>query len=194
GDVPHEAAALAALLRGFIDRVPAGQPVLFVLDALNQLDETDHAHEMAWLPARLPPHVKVVASCITGPGDEGDAGPILEAFRRRPPRHVRILPLADAERRAIVRQVPSLSAKALDGHQVGLLLDNPATRNPLYLLVALEELRGFGSYEQLNERIAAFPREGDSVTALFRQVLERLEQEFDPDLVRGVLTALASAR
>ena len=80
--------------------------------------------------------------------------------------------------------------------------------------MALEELRGFGSFEQLDDRIAALPRDGladavleragfspaamrqagDPLTALFVQVIERLELEFDPGLVHDVLTLLASAR
>jgi hypothetical protein len=53
-----------------------------------------------------------------------------------------------------------MSAKNLSPRQIGLLLSNPATENPLFLLVALEELRGFGSFEQLEARIAAFPWPG----------------------------------
>ena len=95
-----------------------------------------------------------------------------------------------------------------------LLLANPATKNPLFLLVALEELRGFGSFEQLETRIAAFPRPGgtgvppvledstgkmpvppsDTVAAIFGQVIERLREEFDGDVVRTVLALLACAR
>jgi hypothetical protein len=62
------------------------------------------------------------------------------------------------------------------------------------LLVALEELRGSGSFEQLNARIVAFPREGDTVTAIFDQVIERLRDEFDPDVVLSVLGPLAASR
>jgi hypothetical protein len=135
--------------------------------------------------------VKVVVSCIS---DASGPEAALEAFQRRPHHIVPITSLTDAERREIIRQVPSLSAKTLDTEQIRLLLDNPATANPLFLLVALEELRGFGSYEQLNDRIARFPRDGDTVTALFTQVMERLEEEFDRELVRTVLSLLAAAR
>ena len=107
---------------------------------------------------------------------------------------MRVEPLTNDERFEIVCQVPSLSAKRLGPKQIQLLLSNPATDNPLFLLVALEELRGFGSYEQLDARIAAFPREGDTVTAIFDQVIERLREEFDADVVRSVLALLACAR
>ena len=57
----------------------------------------------------------------------------------------RVDELTDDERMEIIREVPSVSAKTLDKNQIKMLLDNPATKNPLYLLIALEELRGFGS-------------------------------------------------
>ncbi len=198
-EVPEEAAKLSVAFREFVGKVPADMRVLLVIDALNQLDEADRAQELYWLPTELPPQVKVIVSCITDVGVPASAGsssaqPVLEAFRSRKHCPVQLAALSDAEQRLIIRQVPSLSAKTLDDDQVRLLLSNPATANPLFLLVALEELRGFASYERLNERIAAFPREGDIVTAIFTQVIERLAEEFNQKLVETVLTLLASAR
>ncbi len=190
-DVPADTNGLITTFRKFLDAVPAGRQVVLAIDALNQLDEADNAQGLAWLPWRTPGHVKVVLSCIADPGR---AEPALEAMAHRPHTAVPVEPLTAAERRQILKEVPSLSAKALDSPQVQALLDNPATANPLFLLVALEELRGFGSYEQLNRRIATFPREGETVTALFLQVIDRLEGEFDPAAVRDLLTLLASAR
>ncbi len=198
-DVPEEAAKLTVTFQEFVGKVPADTRVLLVIDALNQLDEADRAQELYWLPRELPPQVKVIVSCIsdtlapTGRG-QGEGQAVLEAFRWRKHSPVQLAALSDAEQRLIIRQVPSLSAKTLDDDQVRLLLSNPATANPLFLLVALEELRGFGSYEQLNNRIAEFPKEGDTVTAIFTQVIERLEEEFDHETVHAVLTLLASAR
>jgi len=190
-DVPDEAAQLAVAFREFVGRVPADARALVVIDALDQLDETDRARELSWLPAAFPPHVKVVVSCVSDPGD---TEPALAALGRRELRRVRVPTLTDAEQRRIIREVPSLSAKTLDEGQVRLLASNPAAANPLFLLVALEELRGFAPYERLDERIAAFPRDGDAVTALFGQVIDRLAEEFDPRLVERVLTSLAAAR
>ena len=190
-EVPQTVNELAPRLREFIERVPDDRHVVFVIDALNQLDEADNAHTMYWLPWQFPAHVKVVTSCIADPGRPEQ---VLQAFENRPHASVEIGALTGDERLEIVREVPSLSAKTLDPKQVGLLLENPATENPLFLLVALEELRGFGSFEHLAARIHAFPREGDTVTAIFTQVIERLEDDFGADLTRTILTLLASAR
>src|SRR5262249_18948739 len=130
-------------------------------------------------------------SCIDEP--ERDQS-LLEKLRRRGLIEFEVNPLTVHECLVIVRRVPSLSAKTLDKAQRRLLLENPASSNPLFLLVALEELRGFGSYEQLNNRIAGFPHEGDVVKAIFTQVIERIEKEYRVDLGQSVLTLLASAR
>ena len=190
-DVPEETNQLVSAFRGFLSRVPENRRILLVIDALNQLDETDHAQALGWLPWGPPPHVRIVASCI----EEADAQEgVLDQFAAHSHRRVDVLPLTDEERREIVREVPLLSAKTLSPDQVGILLANPTTTNPLFLLVALEELRGFGSYEQLNGRIQAFPRSGDTITALFIQVIQRLEEDFGQPLSHAVLSMLASAR
>jgi tetratricopeptide (TPR) repeat protein len=190
-EVPGEMAALITIFRSFIFQIPEDIRIFIVIDALNQLDKADSAHELTWLPEELPQHVKVVISCAS---DGTMEEPVLEALKRRQVHSLDVPPLSDDERRKIIRKVPSLSAKTLDDEQVDLLLDNPATINPLYLGVALEELRGFGMYEQLNERIASFPRDGEVVTAIFIQVIERLEEDFGQELVRTLLSMLASAR
>lgn len=190
-EISQDTNSLSILFRQFITQIPENRHVLFVLDALNQLDEADNAHTLNWMPWKLPSHVKIIASYIDDPDRQET---VLKTIRQRGCIELRLKPLTDEERFEIVRQVPSLSAKTLDAEQVDLLLENPATTNPLYLLVALEELRGFGSFEELNECIKSFPREGETVSALFQQVIERLETEFGNELVRRVFTLIATAR
>lgn len=190
-DVPQDTNGLITNFRQFLEKIPADRRVVIVIDALNQLDQADNAQQLTWLPWKFPGHVKLVCSCIDDPGREEQ---VLKAFAHRPHNAVAVEPLSTAEREAILKQVPSLSAKTLDARQVKMLLDNPATANPLFLLVALEELRGFGSYEQLNRRIETFPRDGETVTALFRQVIERLERDFNREAVHSLLTLLATAK
>lgn len=189
--VPADTNSLITTFRQFVGEVPPNRRLLLVIDALNQLDESDNAQQLHWLPSQFPPHVRVVTSCIDDP-DRTEAA--LQAFEHRPHQRIPVEPLTHHERFEIVEKVPLLSAKSLDPRQVQWLLDKPATSNPLYLLVALEELRGFGSYEQLNRCIEQFPTGDDAVTEIFVQVLHRLQDEFDPATVYDVLTLLACAR
>ncbi|MFI5453968.1 MAG: DUF4062 domain-containing protein [Isosphaerales bacterium] len=208
-------ARLATLWREVLNKITKGHRVVIVLDALNQLEEGDRARELWWLPRDLLPHVKIVASCIVAPNSvEANQDPIAGAFRNRPHHPVGVGALRVRDALTIVRRVPSLSAKTLDRRQRRRLLEKPATANPLYLRVALEELRGFGSFEELGDRIAALPQEGlpeevyrkagfshnamrvagDPLTALFVQMIQRLRNEFKPKVARAVLTLLATAR
>jgi len=209
-DVPQETPALVVRLRDFLARIPAGRHVLLVIDAINMLDPADRAETLDWLPAILPPTVRAVLSS-TSQDPVGQR--IVRQAASRGLGRLDVSELTDQERREIVRQVPLLSAKRLDDHQIGLLLANPETRNPLYLLAALEELKGFGSYERLTDRIAAFPHPGMDASALaragfkpapadnlsgdvqvFLQVVQRLERECGSHLVRRVLSLLAVSR
>lgn len=190
-DVPPDTNSLITTFRQFVSLVPGNRKVIFVIDALNQFDEAENAHQLYWLPWQFPPHVKVILSCIDDPGREEE---ILKAFEHRQVERIEVPLLTDEERFEIVKEVPSLSAKSLDPKQIQLLLENPATKNPLFLLIALEELRGFGSYEQLEKRIRLFPSGEDAVTELFVQVIHRLQDEFDSGEVYDVLSLLASAR
>jgi tetratricopeptide (TPR) repeat protein len=170
--------------------LPASARVLLVLDGLNQLDPDRRVDSLVWLPERLPPNVRVLCSCISSQ----QTSPLLTAFGKRPHIKVALEPLEDDERRAIVRAVPKLVAKTLDDRQLEALLANPATRNPLFLMVALEELRGFGSFEQLNDMINRLPRGPSAVTQLFDQVLARLEEEFSRPVVEWALGLLACSK
>lgn len=190
-EVPFDTSKLVLTFQDFVRRVPKEHRVVFVIDALNQLDETDNAHELYWLPREWPDSVNCFTSCIAR---EDKDLPVLEGFQGRRNYTLKVEDLTDDERLAIIADVPSMSAKRLDSQQVRMLIENPATRNPLFLLVALEELRGFGSYEQLNLRLSQLPREGDTVMAIFTQVIDRLENDFDQGVVRRVLSYLACAR
>jgi len=75
----------------------------------------------------------------------------------------------------------------LDEQQISVLLAHPGVENPLYLRVALEELRLFGSYEQLTGRIEAL---APDVSSLFDQVLARLEEDHGHEFVTEAFSLL----
>ena len=42
------------------------KPLVLFLDALDQLSDSDNARNLIWLPAELPPHVRLVVSTLPG--------------------------------------------------------------------------------------------------------------------------------
>jgi hypothetical protein len=189
-----EAESPDQIIRAFqiaITSLPDSARVVLVFDALNQLDADDRAETLVWLPERLPANVRVLCSAATGPQR---VPKVLTAFGERHFVAVPMEPLTWDERRDIVKAVPKLVAKTLDDRQIDALLANPATDNPLFLMVALEELRGSGSFENLNHLIDRLPGTGDALTTLFEQIFERLEDDFGSSLVKRVLSLLVCAR
>jgi WD40 repeat protein len=191
--IPDDPSKLPETFRQMVQALPKGARAFFIIDGVNQFDELGGGQEMRWLPRQLPPGVKIIVSCIEEPSRSSKA---LQALRATGTPEIRVEPLSNTERLEIVDKVPSLSAKSLDPSQIALLLANPATANPLYLLVALEELRGFGSFEKLNDKIRSFPAiEGEEgLNLLFGLVLERLEQETEKETVSTIMSLLASSR
>jgi hypothetical protein len=125
-------------------------------------------------------------------------------------------PLDLDERKEIVRKTLWEYRKKLDDRQMKRLLSKKDAYKPLYLIVACEELRVFGVYELVSERIASM---AETVPALFEevravffrkveeewhtltspargvaQVLTRLEKDHGWDLVRNALALLQCSR
>ncbi|GIW92450.1 MAG: hypothetical protein KatS3mg110_0491 [Pirellulaceae bacterium] len=71
--LPAEVSSLARELEERLGWATPDRPILVFLDALDQLDPTDGAHTLWWLPRELPEHVKLVASVLEQEGDAGAA-------------------------------------------------------------------------------------------------------------------------
>lgn len=162
--------------------------IVIIIDGLNQLDPANRALSLDWLPTRSP--VKIILSTIEGDPTHN----ILRRRRRSPPELV--LPHLDAkDRQAIVRLTLAEYHKKLDerpmNDQMRLLLKKTDAVSPLYLILACEELRMFGVFEQLSERIKAL---SSQLPRLMEEILHRLETDHGKVLVSTALGCIASAR
>ncbi len=157
---------LPETFRSFLTKVKG--KTIILIDGLNQLDETERAHDLNWLPNELSKNVRIIVSTL-----EGDTK---EALEKKIPEKLVITPLTDEERTKIIREMPSVFCKTLDEIHIKALLAKKETANPLYLKVALEELRIYGGFgkkgERLEELIQKFPTD---VVDMFVYILNRLE-------------------
>ena len=189
GEIPSNPSELPAALQRFFGMVPESKRVALFIDGLDQLDAFDREKGLSWLPFGFPKNVKMVVSCL----DDEAGRAMLEELKRRKVQIETVPPLDKKDIASIIDEVPSLSAKTLDTKQREHLLSNPAAFNPLYVQVALEELRGFGSFQLLDERIKLFTKATD-VVGLFGQVIETLELYFGKQLVKELLCLLGASR
>ena len=187
-EVPDDPQKLLRKWPDFLEKAAAQRRVILLLDALNQLDPLDHSHELGWIPYRIPQGVTLVASAL--PGD------CLDRLRHRVSGEavIDVPVLAAPARQALVETHLGQRRKRLSPAQLERLLDTtkrPEAGLPLYLLVALEELSLFGSYEALDGRIDLLP---PTVAGLFDQVLERLEHDHGREMTESICRWIAVSR
>jgi nephrocystin-3 len=192
-DIPSEPEKLRETLPLWLAQTVSKGPVVLVLDGLNQVRGSEPDQRLLFLPRHLPRHVVAIASAL--------AGPALDALRERGwTEHE--LPLAtEAEIDAMVAKYLGHHSRALEPALQQAVVTAPGPKNPLFLRTVLEELRQFGSFERLPERVAHYLEVSDP-KELFQRVIARWQEDFDgndsegasSDLVRRALTHLWAAR
>lgn len=187
-EVPEDPLMLSQKWPEFLEEAGSQGRVILLLDALDQLDQLDQSHELGWMPGRMPPGVTLVVSTL--PGD------CLERLRRRVRAEeiIDVPVLAERDRQSLVEAYLGLRRKKLSRDQLDRLFDTakrPDAGLPLYLLVALEELSLFGSYEALTDRIDLLP---PTVAELFDQVLSRVEQDHGREMTTSICRWIAVSR
>ncbi|MCX6901212.1 MAG: TIR domain-containing protein [Verrucomicrobia bacterium] len=171
--------------------------IVILLDALNQLSD---GHDLQWLPARLGSSVRVIASCVEDATAKADSPEqrVFHALTSRQSESLRVPlgPLMEADVRTIIVAYFKAHFNELDCEHLDALCAITAARNPLYLLVMLNELRTLAG-DDLNRiapaLIASMSQNRPDTVSLFRWVLQRLEV-FGPEAVQWWCLYLAHSR
>lgn len=179
-----------------------GLRCIVVLDALNQLEDRDHARLLGWLP-RQPfsgPLRLIVSTLPAAPpaGDTGKniAGDPLQAVTDRGWETLEVEPLTGDERRQMIAQYLLRFGKKLEPARIERLAGAPAAANPLYLKILLDELRVTGTHDRLDERLTEYLSAGE-IPALLDLVLKRYQRDYErerPGLVSESLGLMWAAR
>lgn len=184
--VPIEPEVIRQDFPDWIARAASTSRLILIMDGLNHLEE-DGAGELGWLPDHLPSNCRLILS--TTPGHS------LEATRRRGWDEMIVSPLSVNERRQLLVEFLAQFGRRLGRDHTDQINSAEQTANPLFLRTMLEELRQFGEHERLGERIAYYLR-AQTLTQLFDRILQRLEEDYQPelDLARKSLSWIACAR
>lgn len=183
-EIPEDGKKLSEALAVLLSAASQSQSrVVIMLDALDQLSPLEGAYELNWLLDYMPEKTRLVVSSL-----EGDCHDVLQ---RREAEEISLPPLTADEQRQIVQILLGEWRRKLDVRQMVALLAHPGVKNPLYLRVALEELRLFGKFEELTERITTL---ADDIPRLLDQVLERLEEDHGREVVTEAFGLLSCSR
>jgi len=203
--VPAELRELQEEFDRLLALATAEKPILLFLDALDQLDDADGARQTYWLRTPLPPHVKVVVSCIRDEEGPTELNESYRSFDRRKllDRAIAIESLTAPEAMSTIRlwlqhdhrrpgRCRRLTKEQFDVIAARITPNSAAAcRRPLYLRILFEECRLWPSWKKVE------PDElGEDTAALLEGLFDRLAQPavHGALLVEAVLSYIASAR
>eukprot|EP00808_Paulinella_micropora_P012336 g986.t1 len=194
-DVSDDYVILCAQFISILTKTALNKKVVLVIDAINQLAPDHKAHRMKWLPAVLPPNVRILLSTLEF--ENNTFQNTLEQFPAA--KVVNCGALSQTEQTQLVSQYLARYHKKLTqndsdkflGNQMALLLAKEQAISPLYLVLACDALRRFGVYEQLTGYIKQLPT---TLPKLFVHVLEGVEGVHGKELTVAAFALVAVSR
>ncbi len=196
-----------ATFRALLGRMAQQRRVVLAVDALDQFEATTQGRLMTWLPHKLPANVRLIATAVTG--EASAALGLRSGVELRP-----IAPLDSAEAREIAETISARYHRTLEPEVLDELLakqhaEEPAWGNPLWLVLAVEELnlldaddfaRATRAYsgapaDQLRslmlDIVAELPTD---IAGLYQTSFARAEQLFGMFLARAFIGFIAISR
>ena len=157
---------------------------VIVLDALDKLTSE---RRIGWIPKFIPERVQLVLTTLAGePMD-------VLAERGWTKSAIVIAALTRKVRRELIMSTLQRAGKALTAAQSNRILAHPLSGRPIFLRTLLEELRVFGSHEQLTAHIDMLLT-AETVDDIFERVLERIEMDIGATRVKRAMVGLWSSR
>ncbi len=169
-EIPGDSKKLRSALPELLYKIGQKGKTVIVIDALNQLETG--LSDLTWLPRHLPQNIKLVVSFKRGEEAAEELYSNLAGDQRVQLAEVK--PFEDRkDRYQLVEAYLKRYLKELDERHIDALIDSPSANNPLYLKVVLPELRVFGVFATVGEKIRT--DFGETPESAFGGVLRRLE-------------------
>ena len=184
--IPESYKDLSAFFRQSLSLATADQPLVLILDSLDQLSNEDFAKNLKWLSLKdpLPANVHLVASTL--PGQCLD---VLKAFL--PTENLlQVVPLQQHEGPAILDQMLSSAGRRITSSQRDVIMSAFARCSlPLYLRLAADIAVAWQSYDQVS--LDEFPVD---VPSLVDKLFYRLEVRYGRLFVSRSLGYITAAK
>eukprot|EP01128_Nolandella_sp_AFSM9_P003370 TRINITY_DN1445_c0_g1_i2.p1 TRINITY_DN1445_c0_g1~~TRINITY_DN1445_c0_g1_i2.p1 ORF type:complete len:1454 (-),score=310.78 TRINITY_DN1445_c0_g1_i2:10-3903(-) len=187
-EVPQDFREVVDAFPRYLNEASHRGGMVLILDALNQLDEKNNAHDLKWLPRTLPDGIKLVVSTLPGTCDK--------IARQRGWKTMEIQALSQSERRTLVVEYMQIYGKTLTENYLEMIISAPQCENALFLRTLLEEIRVFGQFENLESKLSHYLT-ARTPPQLFALSFQRLTDDFGglrKNLLKDVLSLLWVSR
>ncbi len=158
------------------------QPVLLVLDGVDNLSEDDKSKRLRWLE-KTPVGAKIIFT-TTNKDDT------LSAIRLRGAEELLLEPLDLNRRRNLIDFYLANYGKKLSHQQADRIANWVGSANANELKTWLDELISFGVFDQLDQLINYYLSSQDS-RDFYRRIIRRKEKDFDSKTVEAALSLIA---
>jgi len=161
------------------------QRTVLIIDGVDKIRDFDKDAPVSWIPDSLPPHVRLIVSA--------HHPAVIEWARRHNWKTLRLAKWSTARRLNFTVSWLESFGRKLDPAILNEIVTAPQTGEPLYLSTLLEELRMFGSFEELPNRVSKALC-ANSAKELYGQMLIRLESGCGPSRVRDFFSFMQVSR
>lgn len=186
-EIPEELAPLIQHFKKLMACATRERPLVIFLDSLDQLSGADGAHQLAWIPVQLPPHVKLVVSTLP---NYYNLLKTLQKMIDSEENFEQILPLGENLSSTILKQWLQNANRAITEDQWKIVNEAIARCNlPLYVKLVFDEICRWRSYTSPKLTTLAFTIH-DSITKLF----EKIENQHGKTLVSHALGYITAAK
>ena len=198
---PDSYQQLCADFANHLTEATAARPFTLLLDSLEQLGPTDAGWRLAWLPPRLPPHVRVVVSVLRDPSATGAASragtvdalyadTITSMAASVPDSIMTVAPLAMSESMGVLDAINESARRCLSPEQLAAVRVGFAQCSlPLYVRMVATESLHWRSF--MPPPSAPLP---PTIRGLITHYFSELEKQHGHVLVQHALGVLTAAR
>ncbi|XP_048248137.1 NACHT domain- and WD repeat-containing protein 1-like isoform X1 [Haliotis rufescens] len=155
-------------------------PIIILLDSIDQLSSENDAYSMSWLPTTLPSNVHLILSTL--PTEHS----ILPNIKKRLPEsaiYMAVPILPESTGKKIIDKNLKLRHRRITDDQVQFIIETFSyAPSPLYLKLLLDEAVKWSSFTPVSDLKLA-----GSIRAAINVLFDRLEQKFGEILIRNAL-------
>ncbi|XP_067949967.1 telomerase protein component 1-like [Watersipora subatra] len=175
--------AISSLLSAISDITE--ETLIIMIDGLDHLSQENNSQSLNWLPETLPKKVVFLLTCTSS------STPHRCLYCKRGVIQTELRALDVLDKSELVKESLAKHRKALDespfNNQMKLLTGKRSANNPLYLMLACEQLRFHGVFEEVTEKIKKLPH---TLSKLLDYIISNLEVDFGDSTVSKLLVTL----